>query len=343
MKQWLRNGQPALIAAPMEGVTDFPMRRFLSEQMPVTHLVTEFLRVSSSVPGPRLFKRHMPEIAMGSKTATQVPVVLQLLGGHPDRLAATAASAVRHGANAIDLNFGCPAPTVNRNDGGATLLKYPERLYQIVKAVRSAVPQEVPVSAKIRLGFDSIEDVHQNSEQVFKGGASWLTIHARTKSQGYKPPVFWQKIGLIKKAAPIPVVANGDIWSLDDFRRCRDITGCEHFMLGRGLLANPWLADQVARELSLPHRARTGASPDFDAWMGYIERLHDIVSDDPHEQRYFMFRLKQWLSLRNRQFPTPFFDQMKRISSVEALRDLMKVARGRPELGFDLDTTTKGL
>ena len=136
MNFWVKNGEPALFLAPMEGVTDAPMRTLLSEHGAFTHMVTEFLRVSQLVPPKRLFLRHMFEIRSQAKTKEGVPVILQILGGHPGRLAGTAALAAQSGAKAIDLNFGCPAPTVNSHDGGATLLKYPERIEEDRKSTR---------------------------------------------------------------------------------------------------------------------------------------------------------------------------------------------------------------
>src|SRR5207237_5465230 len=119
----------------------------------------------------------------------------------------------------------------------------------IVAAVRAAVPEQVPVSAKLRLGWDDIHAIHVNADRAAEGGASWITIHARTKCQGYRPPAYWKPIGEVRSRLPIPVVANGEIWTLDDLRRCRDETGCQHFMLGRGAVADPALARAAAREL----------------------------------------------------------------------------------------------
>ena len=188
MDFWVRKGQAALFLAPMEGVTDAPMRTLLGERGGFTHLVTEFLRVSQLVPPARLFLKHMHEIRTGSCTASGHPVILQLLGGNPERLAETAALAVANGAKSIDLNFGCPAPTVNSHDGGATLLKHPQRIEMIVRAVRDALPGHIPVSAKLRLGWDSHDPIHENARRAEQGGASWIAIHGRTKTQGYMPP-----------------------------------------------------------------------------------------------------------------------------------------------------------
>src|SRR5207248_8564004 len=98
------------------------------------------------------------------------------------------------------LNFGCPAKTVNRHDGGATLLKYPQRIRDIVRAVRAAVPGHVPVSAKMRLGWDSIDPIEENAAMAAEGGASWLTIHGRTRLAGYAPPIFWRPIGRVRES-----------------------------------------------------------------------------------------------------------------------------------------------
>lgn len=316
MNHWLIKDKPAILLAPMEGVTDEPMRTFMSETFPFTHLVTEFLRVSSHVPNPRTFRKHMPEITQASVSPKQVPVILQLLGGDPDRLARTAVLAIESGAKAVDLNFGCPAPTVNRHDGGATLLKYPDRLYTIVKAVRDAVPKHIPVSAKIRLGFDSIDPVNHNAEQIFKAGASWLTIHARTKTQGYRPPVFWQKIAEVRKTAPVPVVANGDIWTFEDFLRCQEITQCQHFMFGRSALANPFLIVKVAKELGLPLTEEQSfwyshRTPDSQTWLKWLVSLSALATEREGTDKYAILRVKQWLAFRNLKHPTPCFHTIK--------------------------------
>ena len=231
----IQPGVPALILAPMEGVTDAPMRALLSELGGFTFCVSEFLRITQGVPGPRAFRDHVPEVANDCRTPTGLPVQLQLLGGHPERLAAAAVAAVKVGAKAVDLNFGCPAPTVNKHDGGAALLHHPCRIRDIVRAVRSALPPEIPVSAKLRLGWDDPEAIHVNADHAEQGGASWITIHGRTRTQGYRPPVYWKQIGAVRARLGIPVVANGDIRAIDDLRCSRTRNRVSrHFML------RPW-------------------------------------------------------------------------------------------------------
>ena len=148
---------PALILAPMQGLTDAPMRALQGESGAFTFAVSEFLRVSGDVPPAKLFLRHVPELRCGAKTPSGLPVQVQLLGGDPGRMADAARVAVGTGATAIDINFGCPAPTVNRHDGGAAILRFPARVEAIVAAIRAALPPQVPVSAKLRLGWDDPE------------------------------------------------------------------------------------------------------------------------------------------------------------------------------------------
>ncbi|HEY7885035.1 MAG TPA: tRNA-dihydrouridine synthase, partial [Cellvibrionaceae bacterium] len=228
-----------ILLAPMEGVVDHLVRDLLTRVGGIDQCVTEFVRVTEQRLPRRVFLRLAPEITSGNKTATGTPVKLQLLGGNAAALADNARRAVRAGSNAIDLNFGCPAKTVNKSDGGACLLREPERIYQIVRAVRQAVPDHISVSAKIRLGFDYREGYLDTARAAAEGGASELVVHARSKADGYKPPAYWECINEIRNSVDISVVANGDIWTLADYLLCRQRSGCRDVMIGRGLLACP--------------------------------------------------------------------------------------------------------
>ncbi len=321
---WIRHGQPALFLAPMEGVTDAPMRALMSERGGFTHLVTEFLRVSQTVLPRRVFERDVAELRNGSRTASGLPVIVQLLGGHPERLALSAQEAVKLGAAGIDLNFGCPAPTVNSHDGGATLLKYPCRLEEIVRTVRAAVPAHLPVSVKMRLGWESAAPLLENCARAESAGASWITIHARTKVQGYQPPVHWGAIGEARKSVKIPVVANGDIRSLADLRACRAQTGCEHFMIGRGALADPLLPLAAAHELGIiKNTIPPGTELSSQEWHALLLRFLDIsapLSDNP---LYGVRRVKQWLRFASTLGQFREFDRVKTIESEQELRLLI--------------------
>ncbi len=304
----------------MEGVTDAPMRAILTENGAFTFCVSEFLRVSANVPPPHVFLRHVPELKTDSRTPSGTPVSVQLLGGNAERLALTARVAFETGAQAIDLNFGCPAKTVNRHDGGASLLKCPERIETIVAAVKAAVP-EIPVSAKLRLGWEDRNDIFKTAEAAAKGGADWLTIHARTKEQGYAPPVFWKPVGEVRRALGLPVVVNGDISTLDDFRRCQDECGLEHFMIGRGAIADPNFPLAVARALGIAVSDATnvvsGESP--KDWLPLLEKFVSRCREVSPCENYAARRIKQWLGQAERRGSFRGFDIIKRSNSLGEL------------------------
>jgi len=303
---------PALVLAPMEGITDAPMRALQGSSAAFTYAVSEFLRVSNSVLPAKVFRKAVPELDM---EAGGLPVQVQLLGGDPDLMAASAQNAVKAGTTSIDINFGCPAPIVNRHDGGASLLRCPERIREIVSAVRSAVPEDLPVSAKLRLGWECIEEIHRNAQMAAEGGASWITIHARTRVQGYRPPVFWAPIGVVRRSLDIPVVANGDIWTFEDFLRCREETGCIHFMLGRSALSNPSLPHRVASELRIatgPTRRRTWA----ELFADLVDRMG---GDTAHEHGRSLMRVKQWMKLAHQFGDFPYFEELKQVRTLAEL------------------------
>ncbi len=323
---FIQPGRPALVLAPMDGVTDFLMRRVLSQLMPFSYCVTEFLRVSGLVPPPHVFRRSMPELDSSAKTAVGTPVQLQLLGGDPEKLALSAQRAVECGASAIDLNFGCPAPTVNRHDGGATLLQYPDRIEGIVRAVRGSVPPHIPVSAKLRLGWDDPAAIEENAERVALGGASWITIHGRTRFQGYTPPAYWQPIGRVRRSLNIPVVANGEIWSLDDLKRCQDETGSSHFMIGRGALADLTLVAKCAQHLGISRSA--DCSTGEPEWLAVLEHICRSSRDARESDRRTVSRLKQWLNYAHKRRTIAWFDRVKQAQSSKDLMSAVRTVAG---------------
>jgi len=313
--------RPALVLAPMDGITDAAMRELMGRLGAFSYAVTEFLRVSIQPLPQKVFRRDVPELADHARTRSGLPVQVQLLGGDPGHMAVSAVAAIEAGATAIDINFGCPAPTVNRNDGGASLLRYPYRIREIVAAVRAAVPKEIPVSAKLRLGWDDVEAIDENADMAVEGGASWLTVHARTRVQGYQPPVYWPAIGRVRERTGLPVIANGDIWSMDDFRRCQDETGCIHFMIGRGAMANPELPGQIARALGLSHRPVLSSE-----WHGLFSALADLY---PGADKLILMRLKQWMKLAHLHGTFPMFDRLKLATDWREIVDSVRIDADR--------------
>lgn len=281
-----------IILAPMEGVVDHLMRDMLTRVGGFDLCVTEFVRVVEQLLPKKVFYRFCPELHNEGKTPCGIPVRVQLLGQHPQWLAENAVRAIELGSNGVDLNFGCPAKTVNKSMGGAILLREPETLFKIVSAVRKAVPAEHKVTAKMRLGFDDKSLAFENAAAINDAGADLLVIHARTKVEGYKPPAFWPWIADIKQKVQVPIIANGEIWSKQDALDCQLQSNCQNIMLGRGALAMPNLA-QVIR-----------GNEDIMPWQGVNQLLLDYSGYELYgdKGRYFPNRLKQWLGYLSRQY-----------------------------------------
>lgn len=296
--------------APMEGVVDQYMRDILTRIGGIDLCVSEFIRVSNNLYPRRKFIEICPELESGGQTAAGVPVHVQLMGGDPVLLAENAQKVAEIGAPGIDLNFGCPAKTVNRNDAGATLLQWPERLFEITSAVRRAVPAHIPVSAKMRLGFEDKSHFLDNARAVEAAGASKLTIHARTKLEGYRPPAHWEYLVPIREALSITVVANGEIWTREDFDKCRSICNYDHYMIGRGMIARPSLGLEI----------KDPAYRKFE-WSYIVQLLEDydrLLREMGHPLRQ-AGRLKQWIKLMGRTYPegASLFTRIRRLNSPE--------------------------
>ena len=278
---------PTIYLAPMEGVVNARMRTLLTRGGGVDRCVTEFVRVTDTLLPPRVFNRLCPELSAGGTTPSGVPVYVQLLGSNPQALALNAARATEMGAPGIDLNFGCPAKTVNRHRGGAILLREPDLIGDIVGQVRDAMPADVPLSVKMRLGVDNHTALQPVAYAIAQAGAAELVVHARSKLDGYKPPAHWHKLMGLSAQIGIPVVANGEIWAPDDAVQCRTDSGCQRLMLGRGLLARP----DLARRLRFGEQAQL-------AWQDIIELLMEMLDDCRINclPRHVGGPVKQWLA-----------------------------------------------
>ena len=283
--------------APMEGLVDPIMRRILTDIGGVDRCVTEFVRVTDVCLPRKVFRRLAPELDQGAVTPSGVPVHVQLLGSEPEVLGWNGARAAEMGAPVVDLNFGCPAKTVNRHRGGAVLLQDPELLYRLVSAVRSAVPASIPVSAKMRLGYEDKSRAVECAQALAAGGAATITVHARTKTDGYKPPAYWPWIGRIREAIDTHLIANGEIWSVEDYHQCRAESGCQDVMLGRGLIARPDLALQIRQSL-----AGEMVSPmswhDLGPWL--LSFFAEVQEN--FEPRHAPGRMKQFLNYLRRNY-----------------------------------------
>lgn len=288
-----------LLLAPMEGLLDATLRDVLTRASPYDWGVSEFARVSGTLLPHRFYRRFCPELTNAGRTAAGIPVRVQLLGSDPACLADNAAHLAALNPPGIDLNFGCPAPIVNRHRGGAILLDEPELLHRIACEVRVAVPAGIPFTAKMRLGVSDTGRAVECAQALADGGVEGLVVHARTKLDGYRPPAHWSWVGRIAGAVHVPVTANGEVWSEGDWSRCRAESGVADVMLGRGAVADPFLA----RRLRLGPIAQ---DPDREAEWQELKGLLALYWQRVQQKvlpQHAPGRLKQWLNLLRRNYP----------------------------------------
>ncbi|HDZ9833546.1 TPA: tRNA dihydrouridine(16) synthase DusC [Yersinia enterocolitica] len=301
-----------VILAPMEGVLDSLVRELLSEVNDYDLCITEFLRVVDQLLPTKSFYRLCPELHQQSRTSSGTQVRIQLLGQYPQWLAENAVRAVELGSYGVDLNCGCPSKLVNGSGGGATLLKDPELIYQGAKAMREAVPAHLPVTVKIRLGWDSGERQFEIADAVQQAGATELAVHGRTKEDGYQAErINWQAIGEIRQRLAIPVIANGEIWDYQSAQECMKVTGCDAVMLGRGALNVPNLSRVVKyNEPRMP-------------WPEVVTLLQKYVQLEKQGDTglYHVARIKQWLGYLRKEY-TEATDLFSEIRALKTSKDI---------------------
>jgi tRNA-dihydrouridine synthase C len=295
-----------LLLAPMEGLLDATLRDVLTRTGGIDRCVSEFIRVTDALLPERAFYRVVPELHNGGYTRAGVPVRVQLLGSDPVCLADNAARLSSLSPHGVDLNFGCPAKCVNQSRGGAVLLDEPELIHTIVSMARKAVSPNVVVSAKMRLGFNDDSVAEACALAIAQAGANELVIHARTKAHGYRPPAYWDRIAEVKSVLSgfpeMKVVANGEIFSVADAVRCREVTGCDDLMIGRGMVSNPGLALAIKAQGAVSWSEILPLLGFF--WLHVVQRV---------ERRHRSGRLKQWLNYLRDHYPQAqtAFDELR--------------------------------
>lgn len=303
-----------ILLAPMEGLADNLLRGVLTSIGGYDWGICEFVRVSNSVLPIRTFERICPELTHGSKTRAGTPMRVQLLGSDPDFMAANARRVVGLNPAGIDLNFGCPAPTVNRHRGGAALLGEPALLNAIVRAVRAEVPPHIPFTAKMRLGINDTSLAVDCAQALEAGGIDELIVHGRTKVDGYRPPARWEWIDRVRSAIRIPLIANGEVWTVEDFRNCQAVSGCRDIMIGRGAIADPLLARRVRGEADNGWAEIVPGVAEY--WLGVRQK---VLPDHAGG------RIKQWLALLRRHYPEAglLYDRLRPVAAAGEIDRLL--------------------
>jgi len=231
-----------VLLAPMAAVTDLPFRT-VAEELGVGFTITEFLSAHALAVGDKKTTGKLTASLDGRQFGVQI------FGREPDKMQEAARMAVAIGASLVDINMGCPAKRVVAGECGSALMREPAIAQMLVRAVVDAVPAHVPVTVKHRAGWN--QD-HRNAPEfacaMVEAGAQMITVHGRTRTQGFSGKSDPEIIKLVRDAVPrhIPVVGNGDVVDVEGFLRLREQTGCDAVMIGRGALGNPWLFSRLA-------------------------------------------------------------------------------------------------
>lgn len=276
------NGCPYLLLAPMEGVGDRCFRIAMAAVGGFDEAVAEFLRVPANA--------HVKSLACqyDANETTPIPLAAQLMGSDPDLMAAMAQEIEQRGAPRIDLNCGCPSNTVTGRGAGSSLLKDPSLLYKIAQTMVKAV--SVPVTLKMRSGYEDTSLFKENLLAAQESGIRYLTLHPRTKADGYGPPARWDLIAEAKSMLTIPIVGNGDILTPEDALNMLKMTGCDALMIGRGSVVNPFIFHQIRA-----HFSKTHYQP---AWVDLMRYLDIYLAEIPNEgsARGKINKMKQLMS-----------------------------------------------
>lgn len=301
------NRSPHLILflAPMEGVGDRCFRRAMASVGGFDQACTEFLRVPMNAHIPSLSKHYQAD------ETHPIPQAAQIMGSEPALMAQMAQALEARGAPRIDLNCGCPSNTVTGKGAGSSLLKTPELLYEIARAIVQAV--SIPVSLKMRSGFSDTSLFRENLLAAQESGIVFLTLHPRTKEDGYAPPARWELIAEAKSILSIPVVGNGDIITAKDAYRMLKETRCDALMIGRGAIINPWIFHEIRNE---PERKTLDSLERF-----YQTFIQDFPQEIPTKTR--INKLKQIASF-----------QFRKNESLLSLRSSVLTASYSSELDF---------
>ena len=262
-----------IVLAPMAGICNSAFRRICKE-------MGCGLIYAEMVSDKAIFYNNQKTIDMLYMTEEERPIVQQIFGSDKESFVAAAKYIYENmKPDIIDINMGCPVPKVAvRAQAGSALLKNPEKIYDIVKAVVESVP--IPVTVKIRSGWDnnSINAV-EVAKTIEKAGASAICVHPRTRSQGYSGKADWSVIKAVKEAVNIPVIGNGDVKTPEDVVRMLDETSCDAVMIGRGILGNPWLIKNAINLLEGKEIEEVSPLDRIDMCLKHLDNLKEVKNE----------------------------------------------------------------
>ena len=300
-----------VVLAPMAGISDSAYRTIIKE-------MGAGLICAEMVSDKAIFYNSKKTIDMLYMEESERPISQQIFGSDKESFV-YAAKYIEENMHPdiIDINMGCPVPKVAlRAQAGSALLKDPNKVYEIVKAVVQSV--NVPVTVKIRSGWDnnSINAV-EIAKVIEKAGASAITVHPRTRAQGYSGKADWNIIKKVKENVGIPVIGNGDIKNCYDAKRMLDLTNCDAVMIGRGVIGNPWLIKEIVDYLEKGiEPIKVSNNDKIDMILEHINRLEKTKSEKTAmlEIRthisYYLKGMKNNIDIKNKIFKTKTLDEL---------------------------------
>ena len=315
------NASPALMLAPMSGVTDMAFRRLVRQCSPgaVGLVVSEFISIEgltrNDLRSHRMLRYHPDEH----------PIAIQIFGGDIDRMVEAAAIVQETGVDAVDINCGCPVPKVVKRGGGAELLRRTQHLERMLRAVRREL--SVPLTLKVRTGWDedSINCV-EVAQMAEAAGVAMVTVHGRTRVQLYTGSADWERIAAVKQAVTIPVVGSGDVVSVAGARERLARSGVDGLAIGRGAMENPWLFAEIVADL----QGSTLAPPPVDRRIAALRRYRTLL-DEQYPEKVTAARLRGMACRTMKGFPGSALlrEQASRTRSSDELLAVLEGTAGR--------------
>jgi nifR3 family TIM-barrel protein len=267
-----------LILSPMDGFSDQPFR-LLCRSLGSAMSYTEFINALEVLQGhPHLWRKL-------AYREEERPVVYQIFDSEPSRLLEVALRLQERGPDSIDINMGCSVRTVSGRGAGAGLLRQPEKVARIFELLSRSL--EVPVTAKMRLGWDEDSRNYRLIARIVEeNGAALIAVHGRTRSQGYGGRADWEAIAEIKRSVSIPVIANGDVTTAADIEQIKRETGCEGVMIGRAAIGNPWIFSRLEREQVSPDLLQDTMQRHLSSMLDFYGPERGLVLFRKHASRY---------------------------------------------------------
>ncbi|MFM7468734.1 MAG: tRNA dihydrouridine synthase DusB [Vampirovibrionales bacterium] len=328
-KTWIAS---QVVLAPMAGITDVVFRGFVRQWAPHSLICTEMISSNGLVYSKRW------DSPILQRTLTDHPIAYQL-AAHREEVLLEAAHRIIQDYHpvSIDLNMGCPVKKITGNFEGCSLMKSPEHAFKLIKALTSSI--DTPVTVKFRLGWDEQSKNYLEFGQMCQeAGASMVTLHARTRAQGYQPGCDWDAFGHLKQALNIPVVANGDITSLEDVRHVLKTYQVDAVMIGRGTQGKPWLIGHLHEALTqaLPALPTMPLTMIIEVALAHAEALAEHQGED-RACRELRAQLPWYL--KGFKGASLYRQQLTQIKTLEDIRHVLTLVQEAHEYTHDVLNT----